>query len=527
MNLSPRTKVTAGFAGAFLLGVLGTAVLLPRRQAAPPPPPTPQANKDAPSPISDMVTLDAPAARKAGVQVQAARYASVQATLAAPGVVETSPSRVAKITPPVAGKVTRILVTLGQNVSAGQPLVVLDSTEVAQAQAAVQQAQADQRQAEAKVQTALAQVRQAQGNAASARAALNRQREFVRVGAFSQAPLQAAQSEQSQAQSELLQAQSELQTRTGALARAQKLFEAGIDSRAELEQAQADQRQSQIRVGQGQARVGIARLALTREQTVSSRGLLNQQPVQTAQAELRTATGEVQRLQTEAQAARTGLVGARQAVAAARTNLAALVGSARAEAGGRLTLRAPISGTVAQRPVTLGEAVERSGTLLTLQNLASVTVTASVGEADVARVRVGQPVEVMVSAYPGRRFPGVVQSLGDALDSKTRTLPAHCLVENRDGSLKPAMFARVSLATGRSGSAVTVPSTAIDEDGTQRFVYVAKVGGYERRPVRVGRRTGATTQIVSGLRPGERVAVAGVFVLKSESKKSLLAGDKD
>ncbi len=100
-----------------------------------------------------------------------------------------------------------------------------------------------------------------------------------------------------------------------------------------------------------------------------------------------------------------------------------------------------------------------------------------------------------------------------------------CLVGNRDGRLKPEMFARVALATGRGGSGAFVPYAAIDEDGDRRFVYVAKKDGYEKRAVQLGHAAGTEIQVVSGVQPGDRVATGGVFVLKSESKKDEWKGD--
>ena len=64
-----------------------------------------------------------------------------------------------------------------------------------------------------------------------------------------------------------------------------------------------------------------------------------------------------------------------------------------------------------------------------------------------------------------------------------------------------------------------------DQDGEERFLYVEREGGYEKRKVQVGRTTETRAEITQGLKPGERVVTEGVFVLKSESKKSELKGD--
>jgi len=541
MTLSANSKMLAAVIGAFLAGVAGTTLAIKSRDKDDQPA-SPQVSAakpqdgddrkdpdaksgDADASASSQVEIAPKAAANAGIRTQSVTYSAVSSTLLVPGVVETSPNKTAIVSPPVAGNAVQILVGVGQNVHANQPVVVLQSAEVAQAQAAVQQAQADQQQAEAKVETAIAEARQARIAVDTSRETLRRQQQLASAGVFSQAPLQTAQSEQSAAQSELLQAQSDLQTRTTTLARAERLFQAGVDSRAELEQAQADQRQGQIRVDQAQNQVGITRQALTREQKVFSGGLLTQQAIQTAQADLKTAAGDEQRLHTELDAARIALSGARQTTASARTNLAALVGRGRAESNGRLTLYAPISGTVAELPVTLGESVERSSVLLTLQNLASVTVSASVGEGDVSLVRVGEPVKVAVASYPNRQFAGVVQSLGDSLDPKTRTLSARCLVENPAGLLRPQMFGRVTLVTHAGRASLLVPRSAVLLDSGQSVVYVAEGDGYEKRVVKTGEVVGAKIDILSGVNPGDHVVVKGAFILMSQANLSSLKDD--
>ena len=517
---------------AFLLGGLGTAALMSHRLPAPSSSaPTLKTAPDVssqPPPDNGLITIEPAALRNAGIRVKLAALSPMPEAITVPGTVEANPSRVAKITPPVPGKVTHLFVGRGDQVRTGQPLAVLDSTDVAQVRAAVRDAGLGVGQAQAGVQTARAQVGQAQAKRENAQITLDRQRKLAQAGAFSQAPLQAAQSELSQAQSELAQAQTDLQTQTAAAQRAQRLYQSLIVSKSELEQAQAQRSQSQARVAQATTRVALAKQSLAREQTVSGGDLLSKQAVQTAEADLRSAQADVQTALGGEQVAQTALNTARGRVGAARSNLYALGGGGNTEGeGGQITLRAPFTGIVTDLFTSLGETVERSTALLAISNTTTVLVQANVSEQGVARVRVGQPVQVTVAAYPGTSFPGVVQSLGSRVDDKTRTLPVRCLVENRDGRLKPSMFASVALTTEKTRQALAVPSSAIDEDGAQRFVYVAKEGGYERRAVQVGRTAKSQAQILSGLRPGERVAVAGVFVLKSESKKSGMKGDTD
>ncbi len=190
-----------------------------------------------------------------------------------------------------------------------------------------------------------------------------------------------------------------------------------------------------------------------------------------------------------------------------------------------MTVFAPISGVVTERTATVGEAVERTASLLVIENLNTVTVNANVPEQQVGQIRVGQSVEVTAAAYPKLKFPGMVQSIAGRVDEKTRALAVRCLVENRNELLRPEMFAKVILGIGTRTNALTVPVSALEEEGADRFVYVEENGKYERRKVQVGRTTETLAEITEGLKAGERVAVDGLFVLKSETNKDKLKGD--
>lgn len=548
--------------GGVLLGAVGMFVLTSRGRPSAPsmmpggvqaesPGRDPEAGEEGTA--AGPITLSKAALETAGIRVETVRSSTSGESLTAPGTVEVAPNRSARITPPAPGKILRLLATPGDRVQAGQPLAVLDSYEVAQAEAAVQTASANVKQAQAGIQTARAEVAQAESGVASARAevaqarirqgsaetALARQRELASAGAFSQPTLQAAQSELASAQSELLQAQTELQSHTTALQRAERLFREELISRAELEQTQLEHRQDETRVERAQGRVDIAKQTLEREQKLFRGDLLNRREVQTAEADVRAAQGEVHKAQQGvtraqqdvlrarkvAQAAQTTLQGAESALGAARTNLAALSGSGQSGQRGRLTLFAPLAGTVTERSASLGQAVERATTLFVVESLNAVIVNANVPESAVGRIRVGQPVEVTVAAYPQARFDGVVQSLAGRVDEKTRALPVRCLVENSGLRLRPEMFARVNLTVGKSTPGIHIPLSALDEHGDERHVYVEENGSFRPRPVQVGRRTDTSVEIVQGLKAGERIAVEGVFVLESESKKSELKGE--
>ncbi len=502
------------------------------RGASPTPPPAAtreaksEGTKPADAATSGLITLSPDAGKTAGIQTVTVKLLPLAQTLSAPGIVTVAPDRGATVTPPVSGTLIELFAQPGDTVKAGQRLALLDSPEVAQAHAAVREAEAKIAEARSAVQSAEAGVEQTRTKAASAQSALSRQKELAASGQLAQPSLQAAQNALSEAQAARKAADTSLALARSVATRAQRLFDAQIAPRAELEQAQAAVAQAEAQSERAKQQVAIAQTALARERRVYGSGLLNRQAVQGAAAELAAAQGEVRQSQKQAQSARTALSGTIVTERAALANLRALEGSGHASGGaGRIALHAPIAGTIAERRVTLGQAVERASVLFTVQNLSLVTVVASVPEADAAKVRPNAPVTVTVAAYPRTVFTGVVQSVGSAVDEKTRALPVRCLVRNPQGALKPEMFARVSLETGATRSSIAVPDAAVDEDGEDRFVYVAVEGGFEKRKVITGKTVGGMVEIASGVKAGERVVMDGMFVVKSESKKNKLKGD--
>ncbi|HKE04195.1 MAG TPA: efflux RND transporter periplasmic adaptor subunit, partial [Blastocatellia bacterium] len=141
-------------------------------------------------------------------------------------------------------------------------------------------------------------------------------------------------------------------------------------------------------------------------------------------------------------------------------------------------------------------------------------VIADVFESYLARIRVGQSVEITVPAYPERRFPARVSFINPTVDSATRTVHVRCSVPNRGGLLKPDMFARVNIEAASPRPVAVVPTVAIFTQGANSLVFVEESPKrFRRRQVEVGREVQGFTVIESGLRPGDRVATRGVLLL--------------
>jgi len=316
------------------------------------------------------------------IKVEAAVEQNIQSQLLATASVESDPARLARISPPLAGRVEKLLVHLGDRVEKGQPLLLLNSPDLGQARA-----------------------------------------DYVK------------------AKSGLAQAQK-------TYARQKDLNEHGIGAQRDLEQAEADR-------------------------TV-------------AQSELERAGKRLEQLGVSLDAA-----------------------------PGPLVVRSPISGRVVDLAVTGGEFKnDPNAVLMTVADLSTVWLTASVQEKDVRRVKVGDQATAVFSSYPDEHFVGKVFSVADLLDLDTRTVKVRVSMDNPDGRFKPGMFATVRFA-GTSMPRVVVPTTALVLRGDESFAFVEVAPWvFEARRVSTGQQQGDVTVITDGLDAGTRVVTAEAVVLQ-------------
>jgi cobalt-zinc-cadmium efflux system membrane fusion protein len=154
-------------------------------------------------------------------------------------------------------------------------------------------------------------------------------------------------------------------------------------------------------------------------------------------------------------------------------------------------------------------------------DLSSVWIMVDINEKDLAKVHRGQAATLTVGAFPDLKLKGRITYIADLVDQNTRTVKARVEVANPGRRLKPEMFATVELAL----AADAPPVLAVAEDALQdldgkKVVFVAeKATEFAARPVQAGRTAGGMVEIASGLKEGERYAVKGSFILKSEVKK--------
>ena len=184
----------------------------------------------------------------------------------------------------------------------------------------------------------------------------------------------------------------------------------------------------------------------------------------------------------------------------------------------QVTLRAPISGVIAELGARDGMTVMPGATLFRINDLSSVWVNAEVPEAQAAAVKPGNAVEARTPAYPGTVFSGRVNAILPEVNPTTRTLKVRIELANAEGRLSPGMFATIAFATADKKDMLMVPTEAVIQTGKRSVVMVAESDGkFKPVDVEIGMETNGQTEIRKGLDVGQKVVVSGQFLIDSEA----------
>src|SRR5438270_4697329 len=184
-----------------------------------------------------------------------------------------------------------------------------------------------------------------------------------------------------------------------------------------------------------------------------------------------------------------------------------------------LTLPAPISGIVMDKPALQGLHFGAGDMLYRIVDLSTVWLMAEVFEQDLAQIRPGQSAKITVQAYPGRVFDGRVAFVYPTVNAQTRTAKVRIEVPNPDLLLKTDMYATVEIAApAESATVLVVPDSAVLDTGTRQTVLVDRgEGRFEPRMVKLGPRAEGYVAVLEGLRGGEKVVTGANFLIDAES----------
>ncbi|MDC0601986.1 efflux RND transporter periplasmic adaptor subunit [Aliiglaciecola sp.] len=187
-----------------------------------------------------------------------------------------------------------------------------------------------------------------------------------------------------------------------------------------------------------------------------------------------------------------------------------------------LELRAPFSGKLGIRQVSLGAFITPSDVVTTLDDLSKIKVDFSISENHLPSLANGQMAKAISVAYPGETFDGIISSVNSRVDANTRSVQVRALIDNPDLKLRPGMLLQINLQKNVLQSLV-VPEKAIIPNEDKQFVFVVEADKAVQKEVVTGLRRPGVVQIVSGLNEGDVVVVEGALRLRNGSAVSILS----
>jgi membrane fusion protein (multidrug efflux system) len=169
----------------------------------------------------------------------------------------------------------------------------------------------------------------------------------------------------------------------------------------------------------------------------------------------------------------------------------------------------PLAGIVKEKKVSSGDYVRTGTPLFTIIHTDTLRLNFTVTEQDAAKIKVGQEVSFQVDSAPGKEYRGRVSTIYPHLEEKTRTLLVEALIPNGDHSLKPGLFARVTLYLGPALDTIVIPVNAILYDESKTKIFVVEGNLAQGRDVKIGAKYGDMQEILSGLKEKETVVIVG------------------
>ena len=174
------------------------------------------------------------------------------------------------------------------------------------------------------------------------------------------------------------------------------------------------------------------------------------------------------------------------------------------------TIRAPFSGILGTRQVSMGAVVDTDSVITTLDDTSVIKLDFTVPEIYLSVLSTGMDVTARSPAYPELRFNGVVAAINSRVDPETRTLMIRAKIPNPDYLLKPGMLLVVDLIKNRS-QALIIPEEAVIQEKDKKFVYLVMLDStVAKREIATGRRIPGKVEVISGLEQGDPVVIQGI-----------------
>jgi membrane fusion protein (multidrug efflux system) len=180
----------------------------------------------------------------------------------------------------------------------------------------------------------------------------------------------------------------------------------------------------------------------------------------------------------------------------------------------KTAIRAPFSGTIGLRQVSVGDYVKEGQDMVNLESIDPLKVDFRVPELALSQVKDGQTIQITLDAIPDKAYDGRVFAINPLIDANGRAIVIRAQVPNRDGKLRPGMFARVKLFTSGNQDTLVVPEESLFPLGDDKYVYKVVDGKAVRQKIVIGQRREGRVEVVDGLAAEDVVVTAGIIKLR-------------
>ncbi|MEH3147130.1 MAG: efflux RND transporter periplasmic adaptor subunit [Methylobacterium frigidaeris] len=273
---------------------------------------------------------------------------------------------------------------------------------------------------------------------------------------------------------------------------------------SEMVQAQNDYLSALNVLSKGRSQLTLAQAAEKRQRDLYESRATTLRELQSAQNDLNAA-------QNDARTAEVGLEAVRNRLRILGLRDDEMTALQKGAINPDTPINAPLSGTIIQRKIGPGQYVSNSGEpSYLIGDLSKVWLIAQLRETDAAKVEMGERLQFRVLAYPDKVFDGRISFIGSSVDPATRRIVVRAEIDNKQGLLKPEMYANVRILNERESISAAIPRPAVILEGNKASVWVLKGdNSVENRRVRTGIIDGDTIEVLDGLRQGERVITRG------------------
>lgn len=184
----------------------------------------------------------------------------------------------------------------------------------------------------------------------------------------------------------------------------------------------------------------------------------------------------------------------------------------------KLEIKAPFSGIVGLRMVSIGDYVKDGQDIVNLEEIDPLKVDFRIPEIHLKQVAVNQALQITLDAFPNQTFQGKVFAINPLVDTNGRSIVIRAMVKNTEARLRPGMFARVRLLFSDERDSVAVPEQSLIPVGDEQYLFKVVDGRAQRFKVDIGQRREGKVEVIQGLNVGDVVVTAGQLKLRDGSQ---------